>query len=137
MSETVTSDAMLTAEKRRAADRRERRIAHYEEVVQLRAKGLGFRAIARLAGLSRATVHAWIRRGMFPERAPRMQRHSLLDTWTARIDALHAQGVLKAIDILHALREEGYRGSYTLIKRYCRTINQLPSKMTNSALRWL
>ena len=86
----------------------------------MRAKGLGFRKIARIAGLSRATVHSWIRRGTFPERAERMQRHSLLDIWAVRIDALHAQGLLKAVDILDALREEGYCGSYTLIKKYCR-----------------
>jgi transposase len=101
-------------------NRRERRLSRYEEVMELRRKGFGFRAIASIVGLARQTVRSWINRGDFPERAPQMRRHPLLDEWTAQINTLHEQGIVKATAIFQELRKAGYRGSYTSIKNYCR-----------------
>jgi transposase len=113
-------ESMLTVAQQHATNRRERRFARYEEVIEFREQGHGLRKIAKITGLSRGTIRRWIRHNGFPELAPRARRRSIVDAWKNRIHEFYEQGMRKAAAIFKAIQKEGYRGSYTLIRDYYR-----------------
>ena len=122
-SEERVNGLVVPAKNARINHRRDRRLVCYQEVLELRNQGFGYRKIARLMGLSRATVRTWIRRGTFPEYAPmRKQGVTLFEIWSERMKVLREQGADTAIALFHALRTEGYRGSYSSMKKYCRLL---------------
>jgi ribosome-binding protein aMBF1 (putative translation factor) len=51
-------------------NRREERLAHYEQVIALRKLGLSQAALARQVGIGASTVQSWLAAGAFPERKP-------------------------------------------------------------------
>jgi len=48
--------------------RRERRLARYQQVIELYQQGHSVNAISRMVQLERKTIRRWIRTGQFPER---------------------------------------------------------------------
>ena len=69
------------APERQQSERRARRYARYEQVVQLKAQGWSQRAIAQETGLHPQTVAIYLKAGQFPERAPHPPRGRVIEPY--------------------------------------------------------
>jgi transposase len=100
------------------------------QLVTLHQQGLSRRAIARALGISRNTVKVLLRAHIAaresgqpaiaksPERAPRA---SVVDAYAARVaELLGRYPDITAQRVFEALREEGFTGGYTAVKKYVR-----------------
>ncbi len=110
---------------------REKRVLlrHYLE------QGMNKAAIARELGISRRTVHHWIKTGQLErdldeERVaygPRRAMPSKLDPYKPLIDArLEEYPKLTAVRLFKEVRAAGYPGSYNQVKRYARKVRPRP-----------
>jgi transposase len=106
-SETAPPRAI---ERRKQANR-QRRLARYQEVVELRERGLAKREIARRVGLDRRTVRGWLEPGSFPERKERAPRQRLLDSYLSYLQQRWEEGVTNAALLFREIRAQGYRGT--------------------------
>jgi transposase len=61
-----------------STERRARRLARYEQVIQLKSSGMSLRAISRKLGMGRDLVTRFLRAGSFPERAKTRRPRTLL-----------------------------------------------------------
>ncbi len=88
--------------------------------------GLSGRQIARKLGLRPETVSKWLQRPRYEQRkAP--PRASKLDAHKGKIVRLLEAHPYTAVQILTRLREEGYDGSYTILKRFVQTVRPRPA----------
>ena len=94
--------------------RRERRLARYEQVRELRHRGIGVTAIARTMKLNRRTVYGWLRADTFPERAPRSSAQSKLDSYMPYLYQRWQQGCHNAAALTREIRAKGYQGGRAL-----------------------
>ena len=110
---------------------REKRVLlrHYLE------QGLNKAAIARDLGISRRTVHHWIKTGQLDRDldedrvayGPRRAMPSKLDPYKPLIDArLEEYPKLTAVRLFKEVRAAGYPGSYNQVKRYARKVRPRP-----------
>src|ERR1700691_1296587 len=107
-----------------------------QELVMLHRQGSSRRAIARALGISRNTVkvlvaaHAATRDDGQPavvKRPARAPRASKVDAYAPRIAALLEQYPdITAQRVFESLREEGFTGGYTAVKKYVRRIRPPP-----------
>ena len=100
------------------------------------AQGASKSALARQLGISRDTIHRWIRSGDLDRDldttsvryGPRRPVPTKLDTYKAIIEArLAAYPQLSAVRLLAEIRAAGYEGSYTQLKALVRQIRPMPS----------
>ena len=100
------------------------------------AQGASKSELARQLGISRDTIHRWIRSGDLdrdlettPVRyGPRRLVPTKLDPYKAIIETrLAAYPALSAVRLLAETRAAGYEGSYTQLKAYVRHIRPTPS----------
>lgn len=86
-------------------------------------EGLKIAQIARALGLHPATVATWLQR---PHYQPRKSapRASLLDPYKGHIVRWLDTHPYSAAQILHRLQEAGFRGSYTILTDYIRTLRR-------------
>ncbi len=98
--------------------RRARRQARYEQVMALRQQGMGIRAIARHLGVSRRTVHRYVRADGFPEMAQRRKARSMLDPYKAYLHQQMAAGHDNGMQLWREVRDQGYSGSRVLVSRW-------------------
>jgi hypothetical protein len=100
-------------------ERRQRRLALYDEVRALHTQGHGIRAIARQLDLSRQTVRRLVRADQFPEQASRRARASKLDPHIAYLEQQLLAGNDNARALWYELRDTyGYTGSRTLVSTW-------------------
>ena len=104
-------------------------LRHYLE------QGASKSALARQLGLSRDTVHRWIRAGdldrdldTMPVRyGPRRPVPTKLDAYKAIIETrLAAYPALSAVRLLAEIRAAGFAGSYTQLKAFVRQVRPTP-----------
>lgn len=96
--------------------RRARRLERYEKVRELHREGVAHREIARRLGIHRSTVCQLAWAESFPERASRhYRRHTdpFLDYLRERWQA----GCSNAAELYRGLREQGFQGSYDMVRR--------------------
>jgi transposase len=106
------------------------------QLVTLHRQGLSARAIARALGISRNTVKALIAAHATaretgqpalpacPERAPRASK---VDTYAPRVaELLRRYPDITAQRVFETLREEGFAGGYTAVKKYVRRLRPPP-----------
>jgi transposase len=106
------------------------------QLVTLHCQGLSARAIARALGISRNTVKALIaahaaarQKGQpalppCPERAPRASK---VDAYAPRVgELLGRYPDITAQRVFETLREEGFAGGYTAVKKYVRRMRPPP-----------
>jgi transposase len=93
-------------------ERRAHRLARYEEVVALRARGASVRTIAARVGIGQRTVQRWLRAGRFPERRQRSERPGQVAPFAAYLRERWAQGCQNATQLWQELRARGYTGCY-------------------------
>jgi transcriptional regulator with XRE-family HTH domain len=88
--------------------------------------GLTGRQIARKLGLRPETVSKWLKRPRYEQRkAP--PRASKLDAHKGKIARLLEAHPYTAVQVLTRLREDGYEGSYTILKRLIQTVRPRPA----------
>lgn len=98
------------------ADRREHRLALYQQVVQLYQKKVPLREIARQLQVGRGTVRRYLRAGCFPERATRISK-SQIDPYRDVLQRHWEAGVTNAVELWEELKSQGFRGSYDIVRR--------------------
>ena len=109
-----------------AAERRERRLARYQQVSSLRREGWSGAQIARQLGLGRRTVLRYLRHEGFPERQGRSDvgRSRLLDPWKSVILERWNGGCRHSRRLFHELQRQGYSGSYPTLARYAQRLRR-------------
>lgn len=110
-----------TRDLRAKAAVRTRRLALYERVMALHAKGWSGVAIAREVGLVRQTVMRWIRRGSFPERRVGPPRRRKPARFAAFLAQRWAEGCHNVCQLERELRARGYRGGRSTLRDWVRT----------------
>ncbi len=105
--------------------RRVKRQNRYEEVKALHEQGVSQRAIAALTGLHRDTVHRYLNTSELPE-IVRPHRRSKLDPYKDFLHQRWAEGARNVTHLVAELREQGYRGSDTIVFDYLRPLQEQP-----------
>jgi len=105
--------------------RRANRQNRYEEVKALHKQGVSQRAIAALTGLHRDTVHRYLNTSELPE-IVRPHRRSKLDPYKEFLHQRWAEGARNVTHLVAELREQGYRGSETIVFDYLRPLHEQP-----------
>jgi transposase len=90
--------------------RRGQRLAHYEQVVALRERGLAISAIAQQLKLGERTVQRWLSARAFPERKPRRRPLSPLAPYADELDRRWAEGCHNGMQLWREVCDQGYRG---------------------------
>jgi transposase len=110
-----------TRDARAKAAVRTRRLARYERVVALHAKGWSGVAIAREVGLVRQTVMRWLHRGGYPERRVGPPRARPIAHYAEYLARRWAEGCHNARRLERELRGLGYRGGRAAVGDWIRT----------------
>jgi transposase len=97
-------------------NRRAKRLARYEQILQLHQSGVGIRAIAKQMGMGRETVKKFLRAGSFPERA-KTRRSSLVDRYIDELRRLWDSGIHNAMELYRHIAAQGFGGSSYLVRR--------------------
>jgi transposase len=93
-------------------------------ILELHREGLSVSAIAQRLGLDRKTVRKYIARGLEPPvYGPRQPAPSLLTSFETYLrERVNAYPELTAVRLLREIRELGYAGGYTTLKRFLRMV---------------
>src|SRR5512144_399704 len=110
----------LTRAERDRAERRERRLARYQAVLELNRQGRSIRAIARQLGLHRVTVRRYLQAEGFPERAARASGPSLLDPFRPYLQQRWDAGCHNARHLFREILGQGFQGSERIVQRALR-----------------
>jgi transposase len=97
-------------------------------ILELHRQGLKVAAIARQLGIDRKTVRKYISRGLEPPTyGPRPRRQKSTDPFLSYLrERLAAFPGLTAVRLWREMRERGYPGGYTAVKRAVRDIRPEP-----------
>lgn len=96
------------------------RVEQQTLVRELAAQKLPISEIARVVGVHRHTIHAFLLQGPPGARAPRALRASPIDPFKDYLRARLAQYDLSAVRLFEEIRERGYLGGYTIVKDFVR-----------------
>ena len=99
-------------------------------ILDLHRQGLTVSAIARQLGMDRKTIRRYIARGLEPPTyGPRPPQQRSTDRFLPYLrERLAAYPGLTAVRLWRELRERGYAGGYTAVKRTVREIRPEPVK---------
>jgi transposase len=99
-------------------------------ILELHRQGLTITAIARQVGLDRKTVRSYIARGLEPPAyGPRPPEPKSTDPFLPYLrERLGAYPGLTAVRLHRELKERGFAGSYTVVKRAVREIRPEPPR---------
>jgi transposase len=98
-------------------------------ILELHRQGLKISAIARQLGMDRKTVRRYIERGLEPPTyGPRQPQPRSTDSFPYLRERVAAYPDLTAVRLWRELRERGYAGGYTAVKRTVREIRPQPIK---------
>ena len=122
----VPPSAPALQEQTRAAQRRARRLATYEQVWTLHRQGWSPRAIAQHLGMGRWTVARYLQAPTFPERKGRSDTgKSLLTPYKEYILKRWNAGCRDALQLFRTIQRQGYTGSYPTVARvYATSLRQ-------------
>jgi transposase len=113
------------SQRAKADERRERRLARYQQVWALHQDGWSGEAIARHLGIGRSTVARYLRHETFPERRGRSDAgRSRLDRWKPIILERWNAGCRHTRRLFREIQRHGYRGSYSTLARYTQRLRQ-------------
>jgi transposase len=112
-------------------ERRDQHIALYNEVIELKQKGLPSEEIAKRVGKSPRTIRRWLQLGEYRERV--RHRRSLLDAHFSYVAQRWDEGCRNAMELWRELRERGYRGSYKSLNNYLHRQDYLRHRETPSS----
>jgi hypothetical protein len=102
---------------RLSMERRARRLAKFQKVVELRDSGKSLRAISReLVGIGRGSVTKFMHAGSFPERA-KTRRPRAIDRVAGPLRELWDSGIHNAKELHRRLSAAGFTGSWEMVRR--------------------
>jgi transposase len=110
--------AKLTQEERLRQERRGRRVARYQQVMELHQQGVSLREIARQMGIGRKTVRRYVDCGAFPEIAQRRRMPSILDRFEPYLIDRWLAGCHNGLQLYRELVGQGYSGSRASVSRW-------------------
>ncbi len=119
---------VLTRAKREQQARRERRLARYEAVLDLHQQGFAVRAIAHQLHMGRRLVRQYLAAPSFPERAPNRPRRTLLTPYEPYLRRRWEAGCQNAAALWRELREQGFTGSASFVRRQVRCWRVTPGR---------
>jgi len=90
---------------------------------EMKEKRMSVTAIAEHLGIDRKTVRKYMKSDKVP-RPSHSKRKSKLDPVRPIVKELIDKYDLSAVRILEEIRKWGYKGSYTTLKEYCRTLRK-------------
>jgi transposase len=91
-----------------------------EELQELKRQGLSIRAISRLTGWDRKTIHKYLIEPQVPVYGPRAKPAKKLDGYKPYLEERMKAGVWNARVLLRELRERGFSGGYTILTDWLR-----------------
>jgi transposase len=97
-------------------ERRDQQAALFNEVIELKRKGLGNQEIAGRVGKSCRTVLRWLKQGEYREQV--RHRRSRLDPHFSYLAQRWNEGCRNVMNLWRELRGRGYRGSYKSVYHY-------------------
>ena len=103
------------AREQESAERRERRLAHYTQVQELRRQGLTIDAIARQVGVGRRTVNRYLRAPAFPERSRRRRSARPVDAFGSYLKQRWDEGCHNVAQLYREMKAQGFAGSYATV----------------------
>jgi len=111
----------------RQAERRDR----YQQMMQWYEQGLPTSDIAHRLGVTTRTVQNWIKKGI-PYEKPRRKRRSCFDSYADTAIALLQGGLPSSLQVWHALRARGFKGSYRVVHRFLETLPEYVKQRVGS-----
>jgi transposase len=134
----AAADQPASAEERRRDARRQQREETYAALVRLRSLGLTFEQIAPAIGLSKPSIHRWLKGGGPPQHhKPRRGRPSLSKPCLAFLEERWAEGCRNASRLWRALCQCGLKASERTVRRWAQTRRQgLPATLAEPAAAW-
>jgi transposase len=116
-------------------NRREERLARYQQVIALRKQGMSHEAIALRVGMGASTVQRWLAADAFPERKPREQG-SHVDWYLPYLKKRWEEGCHNMTKLFQELVQQGYKGSYASVRdKMIRLLPQGRKKPLGSSLK--
>ena len=115
------------AQQQKAQQRRQRRLANYEQVHQLRQQGFKVADIAHHLGMGERTVFTYLANLQFPEWQPyphRRQAQSLLTPYKPYLLEQWNAGQRQTKRLFEEIVQQGYAGSYMTVTRYTHQLRQ-------------
>ena len=103
-------------DRQQSIDRRAKRVARYEQVLELSRQGQSQRSIVRMLKISRRLVFKWLGADGFPERAKR-HHCKQVDLYVEELRARWAAGDRNARALTRHIRTLGYTGGSDAVKR--------------------
>jgi transposase len=103
-----------------SALQRERRLARYNQVWEMRRHGATIKAIVRQTGVSPSTVRRFLRAERFPERSPCSGRPKRTDAFDAYLRQRWDEGCHNATELFQEIKGRGYQGCYAMVHRLVR-----------------
>ncbi len=122
IQEMPLNEVTLSRKSREQADRRQRRLLRYEQVIQAYEQGLTISDIERHLGCSRKTVRRYLTASSFPESTTRAPRFTQLQPFHHILRERWKQGCHNAAQLWREIQTQGYGGSQTMVKDYVRTL---------------
>ena len=96
---------------------RQRRLARYQQVKELRRQGMGTRKIARTLHMSRNTVERFAACQEFPERATPMPRPLPIDVFLPYLQRRWEEGCDNVTELWQEITTQGFTGSVYTVRR--------------------
>ena len=107
----------LSGSQQQSIDRRAKRLARYELVLELNRQGLSQRAMGRQLRISHRQVLKLLNAGRFPERAKRSYAKQV-DSYVQQLRTQWAAGVRTVCELATHIRTLGYTGGNDMVRRY-------------------
>ena len=112
----LSPPAEPSKDRQQSIDRRAKRVARYEQVLELSRQGHGQRAIVRMLKISRRLVFKWLNADSFPERAKR-HHCKQVDSYVDELRVRWAAGDRNARALTRHIRTLGYTGGSDMVRR--------------------
>lgn len=110
--------ATPTAQHVAKLQRRERRLARFQQVIELHRQGHSVSAISRIVQLERKTIRRWIRVGQFPERKRPVRPRPKVHAFVEHLQRRWSEGCRNATKLFQEIRELGYRGGRSRVAQF-------------------
>jgi transposase len=111
-----------------------RRLARYEQVVELSQQGASIIDIARQLHISRQTVRKYVQAGTFPEQARAFRTKSRLNPYLPFLQQRWEQGCRSANTLWQELLARGFPGGYMLVYRWVQLQREATESMQANSL---
>jgi transposase len=111
-------------------DRRQQRLARYQQVQDLHSQGASIRGIAEQLGLARGTVRRFLHATSFPERARPRRTASILAPYLPYLEQRWREGCQYGLQLWRELQGQGYTGSRKPLAVWARQRRAQPAPST-------